>query len=109
MSGFFGISVRVVLVCLFSFSSCLYAANPYQLGGVDYFHDESQEKSLQKKQQPFDWREPSYAPPEIVSTLLNDPTPENARAYLDWQRQKIERIIKAQKMINQITKKEGQL
>src|SRR5689334_13149972 len=100
------------LILFWLIATDIYAANPYQLGEVDYFHS-PQAKSLDKKEDVFDWREPSitadgkttyYIPPEPMLVLLTNPTPEHARAYLDWQRQKVEKIMKAQEAIDHVLK-----
>ena len=107
MSGFIGICVSVVFSLFFSTE--LYAANPFQLGQVDYFHQKVQTNSAQENNQDFDWNEHGYLPPSSVLTLLDHPTPENARAYLAWQRLKVNRIIKAQQAIDQALKEEEDL
>jgi len=90
-------------------SSNIYAANPYKLGEVDYFRHKNVGDS-EAQYSPFDWREPTvsldghvtyYTPPEPMLTLLENPTAENAKAYLSWQKMKVERILKAQEAINQ--------
>lgn len=43
-----------------------------------------------------------YVPPKILLDLLEDPNPENAQKYLDWQRRRIEKIVKAQHAIDQV-------
>ena len=92
-------------------TSNIYAANPYKLGEVDFFHDRFQSRSLNEENKSFDWSEPSiasdgkvssYIPPAPMLTLLEDPSPQNARTYLDWQKHKIEKIIKAQEAIDQV-------
>jgi len=54
------------------------------------------------------WKEPvvsadgtvsSYTPPAALLRLLEDPTEENAIEYLQWQRRRIEKILRAQKAI----------
>ncbi|MBF0490190.1 MAG: hypothetical protein HQL15_06155 [Candidatus Omnitrophica bacterium] len=114
MSGFIGIGAFVVLVSLFSFRvSELYAANPYQLGQVDYFHKQSSAQDEKQEIQSFDWREPMvladgkttyYSPPAPVLALLENPTPENAKLYLNWQKQKLIKITQAQKVLDQVIK-----
>ena len=94
----------------------LFAANPYKLGELDYFYYKAK-KDVEKGSGNFDWREisldsnghfMSYLPPKAVLDLLDRPTPENARAYLVWQKQKVQRIIKAQEVLNQVIKEEKQ-
>ena len=90
-----------------------YAANPYHLGEIDYF--DHKDASQGEKEGSFDFREPIvgaagtvtyYTPPSVVLSLLESPTPENARAYLAWQRQKVAKIVKAQEVIDQVIKEE---
>ena len=92
----------------------IYAANPYKLGQVDYFNSKAVASQDQETQEEiFDFRDPAigadgkvnyYIPPSAMLTLLEAPTPENARAYLSWQKQKVARIIKAQQVIDQVIK-----
>ena len=117
MCGFFGIGARAVLACLLSLNLFLmitrdlYAANPYGLGEVDYFHNKAKSKIL--KNDSFDWTETSlttegkvtnYTPPTPMLTLLENPTVDNAQAYLDWQKLRVKKIIKAQEIIDQVLK-----
>ncbi|MBI3602616.1 MAG: hypothetical protein HY209_06985 [Candidatus Omnitrophica bacterium] len=119
MYGFSGIDGsavfrRRVLTTLFLLMTAnLYAANPYHLGQVDYFHDRPITKDTEDQNQSFDWREPtvasdghiaSYTPPGPMLTLLENPTPENAKVYLAWQKQKVQKIFKAQELIDQVLK-----
>jgi hypothetical protein len=117
MCGFTGIVANVVFkvfLVLMIFPLPVLAANPYELGEVDYFGHPEIVKDL--KQTPFDWRDVTrdpqgqtivYTPPVPVINLLENPTRENAKAYLDWQRQKVQRIMKAQEMIDQVLKEEA--
>ncbi len=121
MCGFFGIDGSAVfrmmgVVLCFLMTTNLYAANPYHLGQLDYFHDKSVTKDLEDQNQSFDWREPMtssnghityYTPPGPILSLLENPTPQNAKAYLAWQKQKVQKILKAQEVIDQVIK-EGQ-
>lgn len=89
------------------------AANPYKLGQVDYFHNKIMVNSLKGQDQAMDWKEPVintngqvtyYMPPSPVLTLLENPTTDHARAYLAWQKLKVQKIIKAQEVIDQVIK-----
>ncbi len=124
MFGYSGIVANAVfkkrIGCLFILfwmmaSNFLYAANPYRLGGVDYFNSKSpaQASPEEKEEESFDWRDPSigddgkatyYIPPGPMLTLLKEPTLQNAKLYIEWQKQKVSRIIKAQKAIDQALK-----
>ena len=106
MFGFTGISGSVVFrICLF-LPFNVYAANPYQLGQVDYFHENVQTESSRKDHETMDWNEHGVLPPVPVLALLENPTPQNARAYLAWQKLKINRTIKAQRAIDQALQEE---
>lgn len=106
------IGVIVIAAVLFQADLCL-AGNSFGLDRLDYFsnHEHVLGDGLKKVQEPIDWREPVmgndgkmtyYVPPVPVLRLLDDPTPENARAYLAWQEEKTARIIKAQEAITQL-------
>ena len=107
--------ILVVLILITTFN--VYAANPYKLGHVIYFYDKTSSNSKDNLSKEFDWREPlispngkvsNYTPPQVMVTLLDNPTPENAKAYLAWQRLKVLKIIKAQEMIEQVLKEDVQ-
>ena len=109
MSGFIGIIPLVVVLFLCRVG---WAANPYQLGKVDYFHEQSMGESMRQANQIIDWREPIigqdgkvtyYQPPAPVLALLENPTEENAQAYVDWQNAKTLRIQKAQEALNRLS------
>ncbi len=94
-------------------TSNLYAANPYKLGEVNFFYNNNEEQSLESEDQSFDWRDPIisndgkvsyYSPPTPMLTLLEFPSKKNARAYLNWQKQKVDKIIKAQEIIEEVLK-----
>ncbi len=92
--------------------SCAWADNLFQLKPVEYFKalklpQEGREKHL------LDWREPVFAadgkvtyyqPPQPVLELLNDPSPLHAREYLNWQKAKMDRIVKAQEAVARLSK-----
>ncbi len=112
MRGFIGVIVSVVSSAM-TLSICV-AANSFDLGPVDYFNKRSKviENSIKKSPQLLDWREDFineqgdlavHQPPGPVLTLLNDPTEENARAYLNWQHQKMERIMYVQKLLDKLS------
>ena len=93
--------ILVILILIMTSNS--WAANPYKLGQVAYFSKENATSSdKNQKQEQIDWREPS--PPEPMLALLENPTSQNAKAYLAWQKLKVQRILKAQTMIDQALK-----
>lgn len=109
----------ICVVLIWLITTNIYAANPYQMGEVDYFnHEDKAVKDQKIDQEVFDFRDPTigadgnltyYTPPSAVLTLLEAPTLENARAYLMWQRRKVQKIIKAQEIIDQVIKEDKQL
>jgi hypothetical protein len=42
-----------------------------------------------------------YRPPAVVTRFLQDPTPENARAYVRWNSVKMQKILQAQRVLEQ--------
>ena len=108
MFGFIGVTVIVAVLFLANIS---FAANPFNMGKVMYFSNGK--KSMKKTQKGMDWREASLnadgtityiSPPPAVARLLDDPTPQNARLYLNWQKKKIDRIVKAQEALLRVQK-----
>ena len=106
----------ILAVLILMITLDVYAANPYKLGQVDYFHNKVTVNYLQDQDQSMDWKEPVintngqttyYTPPGPMLVLLENPTPENAKAYLAWQKLKVEKITKAQEVIDQVLKEEG--
>ena len=96
-------------------ASDIYAANPYKMGQVDYFRQNTSIHSSVEQASSFDWNEPmigadgrvsQYTPPAPMLALLENPTPKNAKAYLGWQKQRVQKILKAQEMIDQVSKEE---
>ncbi len=49
-----------------------------------------------------------YVPPRQVLEFLNTPTKENAKAYLDWNKEKISKITQAQQVLQEVAKEENQ-
>ena len=99
----------IFLLCL---PSSVMAANPFGMGRVDYFNSASLKQGFKKQQkESIDWRQPVlgadgktnyYSPPSIVTTFLDDPTPENAQAYLMWQKEKSQKIQRAQEVLAEV-------
>ncbi|MDO8675403.1 MAG: hypothetical protein Q7K71_04730 [Candidatus Omnitrophota bacterium] len=65
-------------------------------------------EGFRQAQKIADWREPvlAPAPPQPVADLLDNPTPDNARRYLDWQDEKIQRVLKAQEVLAAVEQEE---
>ncbi|MBI2932994.1 MAG: thioredoxin family protein [Planctomycetes bacterium] len=51
---------------------------------------------------PPPWVEPGHTPPEPVVRLLEEPTHENARAYLQWQEDRLARLRAALEAIEEV-------
>ena len=51
--------------------------------------------------------EPGYHPPQVVADLLDHPDEQTALAYLRWQRERLEKISRAQEMIDKVMAKYG--
>lgn len=102
----------MIVVFLLLWTSLACAANPFNLGKVDYFKDGSAlSVAMQAQEEHIDWREPVmgaggamslYTPPQPVLDLLEQPTKENALRYMKWQRIKMERINKAAALVAQL-------
>lgn len=102
----------IVLFC----ADCAGASGFFHMGPVEYFSDSkrSMKEEFQKTQKTIDWREPVltsdgrvtfYVPPQPVLDLLENPTPDHARQYLDWQNEKMERVLKAQEALAALEQK----
>jgi thioredoxin-related protein len=100
--------------------SFAYAQNIFQYERIDFFKRiEVQEKSEPKEdtQSPEiiidEWAEPIispsgrvsiYVPPKEVRDFLEEPNPENARAYLQWNLNRIKKFILAQELLRKEAK-----
>lgn len=49
-----------------------------------------------------------YVPPRQVLEFLNSPTKENAKVYLDWNKERIGKITQAQQVLQEVAKEENQ-
>ncbi len=56
-------------------------------------------EGFRQAQKIADWREP-------VDNFLDNPTPENARQYLAWQDEKMQRVVKAQEVLAAVEQEE---
>ncbi len=71
-------------------------------------------KTIQKKKPVISiWAQPivmpdgsvqMYVPPPQVMNFLNKPTPQNAKVYLAWEKERINKIAKATAILQSITK-----
>lgn len=99
------------------------AQGVFQYGRIDFFKKiGTQEKISQAetKQSPEtitdEWAEPIisptgkvsiYVPPQEVRDFLEKPNPENARAYLEWNARRIEKLVLAQELLIKESKELG--
>jgi hypothetical protein len=65
----------------------------FHLTMVDYFGMKARKKEN---------AEPGYHPPQVVSDLLDDPTEQSALEYLRWQRERLDKISRAQALLDKV-------
>jgi hypothetical protein len=78
--------------------STLLANSFFKLEPVEYFQLDKK-KPFKKKEKILDWPKTT---PTVVIKLLDDPSPANAQAYLDWQQKKMDQIKKAQEAVTRL-------
>jgi hypothetical protein len=49
-----------------------------------------------------DGRVSAYRPPQVLLDLLEEPSDQNARRYLDWQRLRVQKILQAQRALDRV-------
>jgi len=100
----------IFVVVLVSFCPPVWAENFFKLEPIEYFQII---KKKDEKVHSFDWRTPMfnadgkvsfYEPPAPVLNLLNEPSLMNAKLYIAWQEEKMDKIKKAQQVIETIVK-----
>ena len=120
MCGFIGGAASAVVrfaAVIFLCADCAWASDFFHMGPVEYFpgSKRSMREGFRQAQKIMDWREPvlapdgrttDYVPPRPVADLLENPTPENARQYLAWQDEKIQRVLKAQEVLAAVEQEE---
>ena len=72
----------------------------FNLTEVDYF---SMRSSLKEN------AEPGYHPPQVVTDLLDHPDEQTAVAYLRWQRERLEKISRAQDILDKVMANYGDM
>jgi hypothetical protein len=110
---------RVLLFILIVSAFC-YAGNQFFSSPVNFFGSTQSEtklmhsKAMKKKPVVSIWAQPIvmpngtiqvYVPPPQVVNFLNNPTPQNAQAYFNWEKERIAKIAKASAMLQQIAEK----
>ena len=94
----------------------------YGFSEIDYFNMKGLKKTdkreihatVDKNDEPIDqdlWIEPAisadgkvsyYKPPQVVVDFLDDPTKENGKAYIEWNKAKLAKITKAQEVLQEL-------
>ena len=114
----------LVFIIFGSFLEIAHAQSLFEYERIDFFNNsiETQKNigQVPSKESPDtvvdEWAEPVispsgkvtiYVPPKEVKDFLETPDPENAKAYLEWNLNRIKKIIQAQKLLAQEAKKIG--
>jgi len=112
--------IILMLMIFLSHLAIAYAQNIFQYERIDFFG----RKELQEEPHPAEtnqspeiitdeWAEPVispsgrvsiYVPPKEVRDFLEEPNPENARAYLTWNLKRIKKFILAQELLRKEAK-----
>ncbi len=99
--------IRLAVFLLF-LPSLAFAKNLYEMGPVEYFSHATKSSHPAGVQDRIDWPEPG--PPPAVRLFLDDPKPQTAKIYLEWEHRKFLRILKAQQVLEKLAlDKEGSL
>ncbi|QAT16696.1 hypothetical protein BU251_02590 [Candidatus Velamenicoccus archaeovorus] len=104
-----------VLIVLFVYAPMACGQGLFQYERIDFFKEPDAQKNtvLKPAQDSFEaveneWAEPVispsgkmtiYLPPKEVRDFLDKPDPENAKAYLEWNLNRIRKFIRAQEML----------
>lgn len=109
-----------MLMIFLSHLAIAYAQNIFQYERIDFFGRKELQEELhpaETNQSPEiitdEWTEPIispsgrvsiYVPPKEVRDFLEEPNPENARAYLTWNLKRIKKFILAQELLRKEAK-----
>ncbi len=69
----------------------------YDLSAVDYFRLKGQNKT----DLPSLWIEEEHMPAPVIA-LLDDPDEATARRYLEWNRERLARVARAQQIVDDV-------
>jgi len=72
----------------------------FRLSTVDYFGMKARQKEN---------AEAGHHPPQVVSDLLNDPSERTALQYLRWQRERLDKISRAQAILDKVMANYGDM
>jgi hypothetical protein len=82
------------VLIFFGMASCGWSDEDlFRLTTVDYFGVKARQKEN---------ADSGYHPPSVVSDLLDDPSEQTALAYLCWQRERLDRITRAQAILDKV-------
>ena len=114
--------MRKILFFIFVFSVYSFSYTGFFNNPVNFFGSTQTEtkilhnKELKKKPTISIWAQPmvmpdgsvqTYVPPPQVVAFLNNPTSKNAKAYLAWEKERIEKIAKATAILQKISQNEN--
>ena len=112
----------IIFMILGSFLEPADAQNMFEYNEVDFFNSiESQQKVIVQSKEKrevieSEWAEPIvspsgnvaiYVPPKEVRDFLDKPDPENAKAYLNWNMNRIRKFMTAQQLLEKEAKGMG--
>jgi len=72
----------------------------FRLTTVDYFGMKSRQRENAA---------PGYQPPQVVMDLLDDPNERTALAYLRWHRERLDKITRAQAILDKVMANYGDM
>ena len=116
----------IAILIVFSFFAIAFAESYLGYDEVKFFEDPGKKAPAVKgkegnsvsgtTQTESMWTEPIasptgqifyYTPPKAVLEFVENPTKENARAYLDWNKKRLTAYAKAQAVMEEVMKEEG--
>ncbi|MEI8012678.1 MAG: hypothetical protein WCI27_09425 [Candidatus Omnitrophota bacterium] len=83
------------------FPSCAFA-NLFGMDKIDYFSLRKVQEERYVAADPL-WSERGGSPPMVVEMFLNDPNELTARKYLDWQKERLQKIARAQGVLERMS------
>ncbi len=105
MCGYIGAIVSVAVLLAGNINTA-YANNPYALGAVEYFHSSNIKKHQKPKSYELAFNKEGNIP-EPLGVLLESPTEDNAKLYLQWLKEREMRMKKVQELIEKVSRDEA--
>ena len=116
--------VILMLVILLSYLAIANAEGIFQYDRVDFFERQEFQRKTAVLQEPDshpetiedEWAEPIvspsgkvsiYLPPKKVRDFLDNPNPENAKGYLEWNLKRINKLTLSQRLLSEEARKLG--